>query len=36
MIFLSYMPEEVIYEEAIIKNVDVAIDENIALELRKL
>jgi len=36
MLFLSYMPEEVRYEETIIKNVDVAIDENIAVELRKL
>ena len=36
MLFISYMPEEVRYEEAIIKNVDVAIDENIAVELRKL
>lgn len=36
MLFLSYMPEEIRYEETIIKNVDIAIDENIALELRKL
>jgi len=36
MIFLSYMPEEVAYEETVLKNNDIAIDNGIALELRNL
>lgn len=36
VMFLSYMPDLIEYEETIIKNDDIALDEAIVLELRKL
>lgn len=36
VIFLSYMPSLIEYEETIIKNDDITMDETIVLELRKL
>lgn len=36
VLFLSYMPELIRYEEMVIKNSDISMDENIVKELRKL
>jgi len=36
LIFLSCMPEQIEYNDVILKSTDIPIDENIALELRKL
>lgn len=36
VMFLSYMPNIVEYEETLIKNDEIPLDENIVIELRKL
>lgn len=36
VIFLSYMPEYIIYEEVVIKNSEIALDNKIINELRNI
>lgn len=36
VVFLSYMPEHIAYDEVIIKNSDIPLDGGIVTELRKL
>lgn len=35
-IFLNYMPEQVMYEDGVIRNSDIALDQTIVNELRKI
>ena len=35
-IFLNYMPEQVMYEDCVIRNSDIALDQTIVNELRKI
>jgi hypothetical protein len=36
VVFLSYMPEKIQYDEVIIRNSDIPLDSNIVEELRKI
>ncbi len=36
LLFLSYMPDNIEYNDVHFKSTDIAIDNNIAIELRKL
>ncbi|PHS22179.1 MAG: hypothetical protein COA84_13445 [Robiginitomaculum sp.] len=36
VVYLSYMPETIKYDDVIVRNSDVSMDENIITELRKI
>lgn len=36
VVFLSYMPEKIQYDETIIRNSDIPLDPNVVEELRKI
>lgn len=36
VLFLNYMPELINYEETVVRNSDISLDQNIVRELRKI